>query len=76
MFKESQELPKFKPGELVKVNDLTHDSQMPTHRIGLVVEEIPATKSFTKMYTILFVGTDIELKFHEMFLESVNKDLT
>jgi len=76
MYKESQELPKFKPGELVKVNHLTHDSRMPTHRTGLVVEEIPATKSFTKMYTILFVGTDVELKFHEMFLESVNKDLT
>tara|TARA_B100000989_G_C19505156_1_gene456138 strand:+ start:658 stop:888 length:231 start_codon:yes stop_codon:yes gene_type:complete len=76
MLKERTTLPKFKPGELVKVIDSTHDDRMPSHRTGLVLEEIPTSKSYTKIYTILFVGTEIELKFHEMFLERIDTNLT
>jgi len=69
-------MPKFKPGELVKVLEGTSDSRMPSHRTGLIVEQLPTSKSYTKMYMVLFIGTDLELKFHEMFLESVDEDLT
>ena len=60
---------KFKPGDLVKVKDGTHQDGMPDHRVGMVVEGGETSKSYTKAYTIVFLGTDLHLKFHEMFLE-------
>ena len=60
---------KFKPGELVRVKDGTHQDGMPDHRVGMVVEVGETSKSYTKAYTIIFLGTDLHLKFHEMFLE-------
>ena len=60
---------KFKPGDLVKVKDGTHQDGMPDHRVGMVVEVGETSKSYTKAYTIVFLGTDLHLKFHEMFLE-------
>ena len=60
---------KFKPGDLVRVKDGTHQDGMPDHRVGMVVEVGETSKSYTKAYTIVFLGTDLHLKFHEMFLE-------
>ena len=60
---------KFKPGDLVKVKDGTHQDGMPDHRVGMVVEVGETSKSYTKAYTIVFLGTNLHLKFHEMFLE-------
>ena len=60
---------KYKPGDLVKVKDGTHQDGMPDHRVGMVVEVGETSKSYTKAYTIVFLGTDLTLKFHEMFLE-------
>ena len=60
---------KFKPGDLVKVKDGTHQDGMPDHRVGMIVEVGETSKSYTKAYTIVFLGTDLHLKFHEMFLE-------
>ena len=60
---------KFKPGDLVKVKDGTHQEGMPDHRVGMVVEVGETSKSYTKAYTIVFLGTNLHLKFHEMFLE-------
>jgi ribosomal protein L21E len=60
---------KYKPGDLVKVKDGTHQDGMPDHRVGMVVEVGETSKSYTKAYTIVFLGTDLHLKFHEMFLE-------
>ena len=61
---------KFKPGDLVKVKDGTHQDGMPDHRVGMVVEVGETSKSYTKAYPIVFLGTDLHLKFHEMFLEA------
>ena len=60
---------KFKPGDLVKIKDGTHQDGIPDHRVGMVVEVGETSKSYTKAYTIVFLGTDLHLKFHEMFLE-------
>tara|TARA_R100000664_G_C2731971_1_gene122296 strand:+ start:783 stop:986 length:204 start_codon:yes stop_codon:yes gene_type:complete len=60
---------KFKPGDLVRVKDGTHQDGMPDHRVGMVVEVGETSKSYTKAYTIVFLGTELHLKFHEMFLE-------
>lgn len=60
---------RFKPGDLVKVKDGTHQDGMPAHRVGMVIEEGETSKSYTKAYTVIFLGTDIQLKFHAMFLE-------
>ena len=62
-------MPKFKPGDLVKVKDGTHQDGMPDHRVGMIVEVGETSKSYTKAYTIVFLGTELHLKFHEMFLE-------
>ena len=60
---------KFRPGDLVRIKDGTHQDGMPDHRVGMVVEVGETSKSYTKAYTIIFLGTDLHLKFHEMFLE-------
>jgi len=60
---------KFKPGDLVKIKDGTHQDGMPDHRVGMIIQEGETSKSYTKAYTVVFLGTDIQLKFHEMFLE-------
>ena len=60
---------KFNPGDLVRVKQGTHFEGMPDHRTGLVVAEEPPEGSYTKAYTVVFLGTDMRLKFHEMFLE-------
>jgi ribosomal protein L21E len=60
---------KFKPGDLVRIKDGTHQDGMPDHRVGMIVEAGETSKSYTKAFTVVFVGTDIRLKFHAMFLE-------
>ena len=62
-------MPKFKTGDLVKIKDGTHQSGIPDHRVGMVIEVGETSKSYTKAYTILFLGTDLHFKFHEVFLE-------
>ena len=60
---------KFRPGDLVRIKDGTHQEGMPDHRVGMIMEAGETSKSYTKAYTIVFLGTDVQLKFHEMFLE-------
>ena len=60
---------KFKPGDLVRIKDGTHQDEIPDHRVGMIVELGETSKSYTKAYTVVFLGTDVPLKFHEMFLE-------
>ena len=64
---------KFKPGELVRVKGGTVEPGMPAHRYAVILEEHPESKSYTKIYSIIFLGTEKPHKFHEMFLESVNE---
>ena len=60
---------RFKSGDLVRIKDGTHQDGMPDHRVGMIMEVGETSKSYTKAYTVVFLGTDIQLKFHEMFLE-------
>ena len=60
---------KFKPGDLVKIKNGTHQDGIPDHRVGMIVEDGHASESMADSYTIVFLGSDIMLKFHEMFLE-------
>ena len=60
---------KFKAGDLVKIRDGTHAAEIPDHRVGMIIERGEASGNYTEAYTVVFLGTDIHLKFHEMFLE-------
>ncbi len=60
---------KFKPGDLVKIRDGTHADDIPDHRVGLIIEHGEVFGNHTEAYTVVFLGTDVKLKFHEMFLE-------
>ena len=60
---------KFKPGDLVRIKDGTHQDGIPDHRVGMIVEDGHASERYSGPYTIIFLGTDLTLKFHEMFLE-------
>jgi hypothetical protein len=60
---------KFKPGDLVRIKDGTHQDEIPDHRVGMIVEAGETSKSYTKAFTVVFLGTDVRLKFHAMFLE-------
>ena len=62
-------MPVFKPGDLVRIKDGTHQDGMPDHRVGMIMELGETSKSYTKTYTVVFLGTDVHLKFHEIFLE-------
>jgi hypothetical protein len=63
----------FKPGDLVRIKDGTHQQGIPSHRIGLIVCECETSKSYTSFYEVAFAGTGDTLKFHEMFLELKNE---
>ena len=60
---------KFKPGDLVRIKDGTHDPDMPDHRIAMIIEDGHASERYSGPYTVVFLGTNIQLKFHEVFLE-------
>ena len=60
---------KFKPGDLVKIRDGTHATEIPDHRTGMIIERGEASGNYTEAYTVIFLGTNAQLKFHEMFLE-------
>ena len=60
---------KYKPGDLVRIKDNTHQDGMPDHRVAMIVEDGHASESYSGPYTVIFLGTDLHLKFHEMFLE-------
>ena len=62
-------MPKFKPGDLVRLTEYTHEDDLPKHRVAMVIEENETSKSYSKIYTIVFLGTEVRLRFHEMFLE-------
>ena len=71
----------FKPGDLVRVKEGTHDGGIPDHRVGIIIEEAPiitnpggVDKVLGESYPqdimqILFLGETQPLNFHVMFLE-------
>tara|TARA_Y100001963_G_scaffold82840_1_gene114807 strand:- start:114 stop:326 length:213 start_codon:yes stop_codon:yes gene_type:complete len=61
---------KFKKGDLVRVKTGIEDDDMPAHRTAVIIESQNG-EARTKFYKVMFVGSDLILKFHEMFLESV-----
>ena len=75
------EMTKFKAGDLVRVKEGTHDSGMPDHRVGIIIEEAPIIKATggvdkvlgdsypQDIMQILFLGHPQPLNFHVMFLE-------
>ena len=60
---------RFKPGDLVRIKDGTHDPDIPDHRVAMIVEDGHASERYSGPYTVVFLGTDVQLKFHEVFLE-------
>ena len=62
---------RFKPGDLVRVKEGTHEEGMPDHRVGVIVENRGTT---TRMFgpdvvQVLFLGPTRPTTFHVMFLE-------
>mgnify|MGYP003660358552 CR=1 FL=1 len=64
----------MKIGDLVRVKDGTHEAGIPSHRMGLIIERGEASGNYTEAYTVVFLGTNMQLKFHKMFLEIVNNE--
>ena len=58
---------KFKPGDLVRINDNTHQDGIPDHRVGMIIEEEDLYEG--DVYSVLMLGTDTPLRFHRMFLK-------
>ena len=60
----------FKPGDLVRVKEGTHQEGMPDHRVAVIVEEVPEGRgNLLGIVRVLFLGQTRPLKFHVMFLE-------
>jgi hypothetical protein len=64
---------KFRAGDLVVIKDGVHQEDMPDHRTGLIVGESETSKGYTSFYEVVFIGTNLKLKFHEMFLQLKNE---
>jgi len=62
---------KFKPGDLVRVKEGTHEEGMPDHRVGVIIENKGATNRMfgPDVVQILFLGHTRPTTFHVMFLE-------
>ena len=67
---------KFKPGDLVRVKEGTHQEGMPDHRVGIIIEKAPDMRPKTygasapeDIMQILFLGQTQSFRFHVMFLE-------
>ena len=69
---------KFKVGDLVRVKGGTEDVLMPDSRMGLIIEEVshrgPSGPQFTSIFH-LWMTNGSTLKFHEMFLEHVKRNI-
>ena len=70
---------KFKIGDLVRVKEGTDDIVMPRNRMGLIIEEVlPATVNRRTCVTsiwLIWMTNGSTLKFHEMFLEHVERKI-
>ena len=66
----------FKKGDLVRIVDGVHQEEIPNHRIGVVVGICPNQRQdfYPDVYDILFLGNTQPMKFHEMYIEHVEKD--
>ena len=62
---------KFKPGDLVRIKDGTHQEGMPDHRVGVIIENRGTTKRMfgPEVVQILFLGQTRPTTFHVMFLD-------
>ena len=67
---------KFKAGDLVRISDLTHDTEISDHRVALILGKHETSKSYTKIYTVQLVGSENTIRLHEMFLEPLDTPLT
>jgi len=72
---------KFKPGDLVRIKEGTHQEGMPDHRVGVIVEKAPnmhpeslGASDPADIMKILFLGQTQPVKFHVMFLEHANEN--
>ena len=67
---------KFKPGDLVRVKEGTHQEGMPDHRVGIIIEKAPDMRPKSlgasdpeDIMQSLFLGQTRSFRFHVMFLE-------
>lgn len=55
--------------KIVRINDKTHQDDIPASRCGIVITEVS-----DQVYDVLFPETGSVLKFHAMFLEEVHEE--
>ncbi len=67
---------KFKPGDLVRVKEGTHQDGMPDHRVGVIIEKASDMRRESlgasdpeDIMQVLFLGQTQPMRFHVMFLE-------
>ena len=61
----------FYPGDLVKVIENVHDSDLPAGRVGIIIEMLPiADKNIADQAQIMFSNWSV-LKFHICHLKKV-----
>jgi hypothetical protein len=61
---------KFRPGDLVRVKEGTHQEGMPDHRVGVIIQENDKRHDYTPdIVQLLFLGQTEPLRFHVVFLE-------
>lgn len=60
----------FKPGDLVKITDGTHEDGWPDDRVGLVLDSHERGLYYRyEVFSVLLLGTSEPIKIHKMFLE-------
>jgi hypothetical protein len=62
-------VPEFKPGDLVKITDGTHEDGWSGDRVGLVLDSHERGVYRYEVFSVLLLGTSEPIKIHKMFLE-------
>ena len=75
---QNRRIKQFKVGDLVRVNNKTHDEGLPANRMGHIISAYHTTVHYSNRGPVktgaweLFMTNGVTLVFHEMFLEHVD----
>ena len=66
----------FTKGDLVRIVEGIHQEEIPNHRLGVIVgfSAHGDNKYYPDVYDVLFLGNKQPMRFHEMYIEHVEKD--
>tara|TARA_B100000131_G_scaffold311223_1_gene343814 strand:- start:447 stop:659 length:213 start_codon:yes stop_codon:yes gene_type:complete len=66
----------FNKGDLIRIVEGVHQDEIPNHRLGVVVgfSAHGDNEYYPDVYDILFLGNTQPMRFHEMYIEHVEKE--